>query len=184
MKRYGIMLIVLIAAAAIMTAPAAFAGDKMKSGQSTGMMQQSGMESGQGFHTTVRGSELIGKDVVNRNEEELGSVEDIIIGADGRLNYLVVSHGGVLGIGDNLIAVPVSAIDASVDSEESIVLNVSREELENAPNFAKTEWPDFADPSYENDVQGYFGTSAAGKEGGKMKEQKMEKQDVQPKTTD
>lgn len=172
MKKFAVVFIVVVAMAALMTAPVLAAdqtgmkkSDKMgmKMGDKMGMMQSS-MHS-QPFASTVRASELIGRDVVNQNEEELGSVEDVVIGRDGRVSYLVVAHGGVMGVGDNLIPVPFSAIEQQTSEKDNIVLNMSKEELEKAPNFAANEWPDFSDPTYENDVHGYFGASPAGTQG-------------------
>jgi hypothetical protein len=33
------------------------------------------------------------------------------------------------------------------------------QDLENAPDFAKTDWPDFDDHNYANEVHGYFGST-------------------------
>ena len=155
----------LLAITALIVAPA-YASDKAASGQSEGTHMAtdalstahgSGMKAGHGSQVAFRGTDLIGKDVVNRNYEELGNVEDIIIGGDGRVTYLVISHGGVLGIGDNLIPVPFSAVSRGSEGDDNIMLDISRQDLENAPNFAQTEWPDFDDANYENEVHGYFG---------------------------
>lgn len=175
MKKFAVVFIVVVAMAALMTAPVLAAeqtGMKKSDKMHTSGMKQSSMHS-QPFASTVRASELIGRDVINQNEEELGSVEDVVIGRDGRVSYLVVAHGGVMGVGDNLIPVPFSAIEQQTSEEDNIVLNMSKEELENAPSFAANEWPDFSDPTYENDVHGYFGASPAGTQGTMSGEESM-----------
>ncbi len=58
----------------------------------------------------VKASESIGLNVINRQNEDLGQVNDLIVGQDGdRITHLVVSEGGVLGVGATLRAVPLEA---------------------------------------------------------------------------
>ncbi|MGA6926807.1 MAG: PRC-barrel domain-containing protein [Desulfosarcina sp.] len=150
-------------------------GTHMSSDKTKGS-QMSGMAGHQGKQVSFRGSDLIGEEVVNRNDEEMGEVEDIVIGRDGRVSYVLISHGGVLGIGDNLIPVPFSAISRSAQDDDDIVIDMTKEELENAPNFAKNQWPDFDDDAYQNEVHGYYGgTPTPGSQGaGDMKTKKYD----------
>ena len=153
-------ILTLFAISALIVAPASASDEKSYTKKSTTEMTgTSGMDHHQRLQSSIRASELIGKEVVNRNQEELGEVEDIVIGRDGSVNYVVVSHGGVLGIGDNLIPVPFSAVEHRAESEDKLTVNMSKSEMEKAPNFANTEWPDFSDPNYDKDVYGYYGTT-------------------------
>lgn len=163
----------------MLMATAAFAGDKTKSTTTdqTGMEQtrQTGLEQNQSTQSYIRGSQLIGKNAVSRNNEELGNIEDVVFGKDGQANFLVISHGEVLGMGGNLIPVPFSAIDqGSASSEDNIVLNVDEQELKDAPSFADNEWPDFSDSQYEQQVQGYFGGTPSSESGSSMEMHKMD----------
>src|SRR5262245_21409012 len=55
----------------------------------------------------VRASEIIGTSVKNKAEEDLGSINDLVIDpVDGQIAYAAVSMGGFLGVGDKLFAVP------------------------------------------------------------------------------
>lgn len=50
---------------------------------------------------------LIDDDVRNSEGEKLGDVKDLMIDLQGgRVAYVVVSHVGVLGMGDKLFAIP------------------------------------------------------------------------------
>ncbi len=85
---------------------------------------------------------LLGKSVKNRaNDEEVGSVEDLILDHDGKLVAVVVSVGGFLGIGDKDVALSWDSITVTNDRfEDEIVLHVdaSEEALENAPEYERS----------------------------------------------
>ena len=49
---------------------------------------------------------LIGMDVSGRNGDSLGEVENIIVSRDGRTQGVVVSGGGILGVGETYFRVP------------------------------------------------------------------------------
>jgi PRC-barrel domain len=53
-----------------------------------------------------RSSQIIGSTVYNDSDERIGTVDDLIVGQDGRLSEAVLSVGGFLGIGTKLVAVP------------------------------------------------------------------------------
>jgi sporulation protein YlmC with PRC-barrel domain len=100
---------------------------------------------------------LQGDDVYNAADEKLGEITDIMIDVpSGRVAYAVMSVGGVLGLGDKLFAVPWSAL--RLDTERKCFrLDASKERVENAPGFDKDHWPSMADPTWANEVHGYYG---------------------------
>jgi sporulation protein YlmC with PRC-barrel domain len=101
-------------------------------------------------------SSITGDKVVNRQGDDLGRIEEIMLDIDDdRVAYAVLSFGGFLGIGDKLFAVPWKALE--IDAEKQcFVLDVPKERLENAPGFDKDEWPDFADRSFGRDIYEYY----------------------------
>src|SRR6202030_2763601 len=59
-------------------------------------------------HTVAEGyrtSKLIGSNVVNDQNEKIGTIEDIIIGRD-RVLFAVLQVGGFLHLGGHMVAVP------------------------------------------------------------------------------
>lgn len=95
--------------------------------------------------------------VVNSKGEDLGTVEAIMIHIDsGRIAYVVLSFGGVLGIGDKLFAVPWEVLALDEDNKQ-FVFNIEKEKLENAPGFGKDHWPDSADPKFWSGMYSYYG---------------------------
>lgn len=84
---------------------------------------------------------IVGNDIVNEMGENLGHVEDLMIDLDkGCIAYVVLSFGGILGIGDKLFAVPWSALKLNTENHR-FVIDVPKERLENAPGFDKDHWP-------------------------------------------
>jgi sporulation protein YlmC with PRC-barrel domain len=97
-------------------------------------------------------SALMGATVRNVQQEKLGQVENLLLDLPaGRIVAVIVSSGGFLGIGDELSAVPPTALAFAAD-RESLVLDVSKESLANAPHFRNDQWPDFAQPAYSHSL--------------------------------
>lgn len=76
--------------------------------------------------TLIKGSKLIGKGIVDaQNNKKLGKVKDMAIDlSNNRIDYIVVSSGGMLGIGDKLYAVP-AQVFGPYQEDRDLVLNGS-----------------------------------------------------------
>lgn len=84
---------------------------------------------------------LIGDDVYNHKDEDLGDIKEIMLDVDnGRIAYAVLSFGGFLGIANKLFAVPWSALKLDTVNKR-FLLNVDKERLESAPGFGKDDCP-------------------------------------------
>jgi sporulation protein YlmC with PRC-barrel domain len=103
-------------------------------------------------------STLAGDSVKNRQNEDLGKIEDFMLDLKGgRIAYCVLSFGGVLGLGNKLFAVPWSAL--ALDTERHcFILNASKDKLKDAPGFDKNNWPDMADTGWSSSISGFYGT--------------------------
>lgn len=86
--------------------------------------------------TTVIGDKVKGKD-----GKELGKIEEIMMDlTTGSLTYLVLSTGGILGIGDKFFALPLEHL--TFDTEEKVFyLDVNRDNLKKSSGFDKEQWP-------------------------------------------
>ena len=106
----------------------------------------------------VSASKIIGEAVVNRQNEDLGKIHELVIDAkDGRLVYAVLSFGGFMGMGNKLFAIPWSAFEF-VKYENKLILNVAKEKLKDAPGFDQdAKWPDFADRTWGDSIYKYYG---------------------------
>ena len=113
-----------------------------------------------------KASKVMGTTVKNLQDEKLGKVENILVDLSaGRLVAIIVSSGGFLGLGDELSAVPPTALRFSPD-RDTLQLDASKEMLGSAPHFKTEQWPDFAQPGYAGGVyraykvEPYFSTDA------------------------
>ena len=104
----------------------------------------------------VKGSKMIGKSVQTMAGKEIGEIEDLAIDElDGQVRYVVLSFGGILGLGEKYFAIPWEALHLS-DNKEHFALAVTEKELEKAPGFDKKNWPDFADPVYYATIYEFY----------------------------
>jgi len=84
--------------------------------------------------------EVIGADVVNNMDEQVGSIADLVMDQDQKLVGVVVSVGGFLGMGAKWVAIPVEQITfPSKDEPARLLATVTAEQLTNAPDFITRE---------------------------------------------
>ncbi len=99
---------------------------------------------------------LEGDDVRNDADEKLGDLTHIMIDVPtGRVAYGVLSVGGFLGLGDRLFAIPWSALRLDTENH-GFRLNLSKEQLKDAPGFDKDAWPSMADQRWATDIHKYY----------------------------
>ena len=79
--------------------------------------------------------------LVNRDGDNIGKFEELMIDLqDGRIAYAVLSHGGFLGIGSKLFAIPWQSFSLRVH-EHAFVLNIPKGTLDKAQGLDKDKWP-------------------------------------------
>lgn len=94
-----------------------------------------------------KASALIGMEVRNHQGEKLGDIKDIVIDLDGgKVSYVVMSSGGVLGIGDKLLAVPLTAFTRDL-SRHCLLLMASKDNISRAEGIGEN-WPTVQEPSF------------------------------------
>ncbi len=106
-------------------------------------------------HDFHRASDFMDASVKGSDGEDLGSVKDIIISSDGQARYIVLSKGGFLGIGGDLIPVPFDVAQPSKGTDGDLTLNIDEQSLDQAPTVAENDLQDST--RWEQDVRGYFG---------------------------
>ncbi len=81
----------------------------------------------------LRGSSIVGADLRNTRDEDLGTVDNLVLNQEtGQISHVLVSRGGFLGIGEDHYAVPWEALKVA-PVIDALVLEVPEAAAENAP---------------------------------------------------
>ncbi len=121
--------------------------------------------------------ELEGLDVYAQNGEEVGEIEEVAVDEqNGKIKFVILSQGGILGMGDEDIAV---AFEALRFEEDRAILTVDRSKLETAPRQAN-----ITDDQFQRDLQNHYGVSPAWDQENRQKKDStsMEDQGMQDNT--
>ena len=88
-----------------------------------------------GAATLLTVSEIKGSTVRNRQREEIGDIDELLIEPDsGRVRFAILSVGGFLGLGSTRVAVPWSAFEITPQGGRiTYMLDATRDRLEKAP---------------------------------------------------
>lgn len=134
------------AIAALMTAPvmAQDSTDKdmtkeAEASSSQTMEAASGSSSSDINQDDILASDYIGKTVytsTNDDAEAIGDVEDVVLDQSGKIDAVIVSVGGFLGIGDKNVAMPFDRLSMEMkDGEKWLVSDATSEELNQMEEF-------------------------------------------------
>ena len=98
---------------------------------------------------------VMGLAVVDRNGEEIGNVDDLLVDdRENHVRFLQVGHGGFLGIGEEHFLVPVDAV-TSVDANH-VHIDRTHSDLTDVPGY-NAELAE--SPDYYPGVYGWWGYS-------------------------
>jgi sporulation protein YlmC with PRC-barrel domain len=107
--------------------------------------------SSEGTPTKVnKASGILGMAVRNQSDEHLGHVKDLVIDwKTEQVSYAVISTApkALLGIGEKLLAVPLTALTPSGD-QKYLILNADKSKVEAALGIERDKWPSVSKPSW------------------------------------
>lgn len=84
--------------------------------------------------TDLMTSKLIGLDIYNKQNEEIGEVSDIVIGDGKSVIGIVASVGGFLGLGESYVVLdPASVAVADDNGTWKAYVDTTKDDLSNAP---------------------------------------------------
>jgi hypothetical protein len=76
------------------------------------------------------------QDIYNKAGEKIGSVKDLLVAPDGRIQAAVLSVGRFLGLGERDVAVPLTSIEIDRRADGGrMTIDVAKETLQSAPAF-------------------------------------------------
>jgi hypothetical protein len=83
-------------------------------------------------------SKVIGLDIYSNSTQDIGQIKAIAINHNGRSQAYIVSVGGVLGMGEQYVAVSAPAVKVSYNGSDKkwhASMNASADQLKAAPEF-------------------------------------------------
>jgi sporulation protein YlmC with PRC-barrel domain len=92
--------------------------------------------------TALTAEELIGTNVYGPDNQHIGTIGDLVLAEDGNIDALIIDFGGFLGIGVKEVAVGFDDLSfyADANNNRSLVLNVTREQMDQAVAFNRDTW--------------------------------------------
>lgn len=91
----------------------------------------------QSLQTTSRMSpqSMLGMTVVSYDGQKVGTVDDVLMNRNNRPSELVVSSGGLLGVGAHNVAVDVNSVRYSRERDELVATQLTKEQFANLPAY-------------------------------------------------
>jgi len=143
-RRFVVLAVVMLAAVLVIPG---FAAEQEKSQQ-----QPMGRQA-----MTERASKILDKDVKDQKGEDVGKVNDILMNRNGQVEYLIVSQGGVLGVGEKLIPIPFRKVRVDTKNDDIVLMNIDKEKLEKAPHFTSEKWNEMNTADFDKRIHSYYG---------------------------
>jgi len=108
-------------------------------------------------HALISSRRVEGTKVYNKAGEKLGSIHSVMINkTSGHVVYALLSFGTFLGLGGNVYPVPWPMLDYDPE-RDGYVVDLTREQIENAPNLGLDEADRPRQRSEEELVYAYYG---------------------------
>jgi sporulation protein YlmC with PRC-barrel domain len=76
------------------------------------------------------------QNVYDPSNTKIGEIADVLLGKDGKVNALIISVGGFLGIGEKDVAVPFTSVHvAEKDGKWYLTMNATKDTLKEAHGY-------------------------------------------------
>jgi sporulation protein YlmC with PRC-barrel domain len=172
MKRIGMMFVAIMASLVFVGGP--LAAGKEATSEKMGSKQAMSAEK---HGNIVSANRFIGTDIHNKQGETIGEVQDLVLNRqNGQVDFVVVSKGGLWGVGEERFAVPFKAFKATPEGD-ALTLTIDENKLANAPKLEEG----MNEAEYSRRINEYYGQAPAFEGTGEKgmtgeKEQKMQKE--------
>nr|WP_303715193.1 PRC-barrel domain-containing protein [Methanoculleus marisnigri] len=89
--------------------------------------------------------DILDKNVINPQGDDLGEISDMRVSfPEGKVQYLVLKYGGMLGVGAKRFAIPPEAVIYR-PGDDNFVVNIDKQRLDDERGFDEDNWPREAD---------------------------------------
>ncbi len=83
--------------------------------------------------TGYRTSKVVGAHIVNEPNEQVGTIDDLIVTPNDKVPYAVLSVGGFLGMGTKYVVVPYSSLE--IKDKQMLLRGATKDSLKALPEF-------------------------------------------------
>jgi sporulation protein YlmC with PRC-barrel domain len=101
---------------------------------------------------------MVGMKVQMSSGESLGEIKEVLVDKKGDASYVVIAHGGVMGVGAKRTAVPWATVKSSMQDDKLIM---DRSQLEQAPVLSGTKTPDASTGTWSREADDYWRAKSA-----------------------
>lgn len=105
----------------------------------------------------MRASELIGKNVDDRQGKNAGEIEDLVVNiSTEKIRYVVLDFDKAWSPDDKLVALPMGVLNFPQRKDRDLVLDVTRDQVNTARGFDEGNWPDLNASAYRREMDAYL----------------------------
>ncbi|MGI9157962.1 MAG: PRC-barrel domain-containing protein [Marmoricola sp.] len=98
-------------------------------------------------------NDIRGRKVKDEDGKDVGKVHDLLIDdSEGKVRFMLIEHGGFLGIGETKSFIPVDAITRI--TEDEVFINHTRDHVAAAPGYEPAL---INDRTYQEGIYGHYG---------------------------
>ncbi|MGN6585065.1 MAG: PRC-barrel domain-containing protein [Rhizobiaceae bacterium] len=92
--------------------------------------------------TTISANDLIGTRVYGANDADLGSISDVVLNKDGKIDAIVVDVGGFLGMGSKKVAIGMTNLQflADKNGKKYLYTPLTKDQLQKQPAYDKATY--------------------------------------------
>jgi len=121
-----------------------------------------GPQSGSDLDEIRKVSALLDTDVMNRTNETIAGIEDLVLSHEGAIRYVILSHGGLAGVGAKYLAVPWEDLDVKHENGKwAINLNMTKDALGNAPTLQSQNYSELTNSDWVARDRDFFRSRTA-----------------------
>ncbi len=155
-------MLLLLVAGLLVVLPA-YAAEHMESQHRMDSSNQ--MRSSENSSQMLSANDLIGKKVKDRNNNNLGKIEDVIISQDGRADFVILAESGSVGTTAKYVPIPFQTLMSSnnitnADQDKDLVANFDKTKLDSAPGFKDKKF-DLSQRDWQCRTYSFYGVNAA-----------------------
>ena len=111
-------------------------------------------------------SQIVGSSLYNANDESVATVNDLVFDSRGQLHYAIVGVGGIAGLGQSSVAVPIQAINCVCSKKDDgskeckMTISMTAERIGEAPKLESDNHSEFTNQSWVSMNNSFFGVDS------------------------